>query len=77
MQFFTFPLLALPIAAWVISAAFFIYCEVKMLSLVAHDGEISRTSRIVWSVLMVPFLPLTALVYLLRRHNHHTLHHAS
>jgi len=76
MQFYTFPLLAIPLAAWAICAAFLVYGEVKMVADVVHNRELSRAAKILWSMAMVPFLPIAALAYYLSLYiqRHQTQH---
>lgn len=63
MQYFVFPLLIIPITAWVIIALSILYFETKMVADIVHNRSLGRVGKVLWCAVMIPLLPLAAIVY--------------
>jgi len=50
------------------AAFILLVCEVKMISEIVSDHSLSRLDKVLWTVAMIPGLPVTAAAYYLLKH---------
>ena len=61
----------LPFVLPIIAAIVLIALEIMMIYEVVENEQLTKAKKFLWTIAMVPFLPITAVAYIISGHLHH------